>query len=100
MGAGSKDLKIVLSCQLVIFKDFYVQFKMVLYYFNCCLADDISHGDYVSVHITGRMFVSQEDFFSQAGVHDVPLFSLFAFSPLVQSYFRCFYSGIYLSRQI
>ena len=34
MRVGRKDLKIVSSCQLVIFRDFYVQFKMVLYYFN------------------------------------------------------------------
>lgn len=34
MRVGKKDLKIVSSCQLVIFRDFYVQFKMVLYYFN------------------------------------------------------------------
>lgn len=34
MRVGKKDLKIVSSCQLVIFRDFYVQFKMVLYFFN------------------------------------------------------------------
>lgn len=34
MRVGRKDLKIVSSCQLVICRDFYVQFKMVLYYFN------------------------------------------------------------------
>lgn len=34
MRVGRKDLKIVSSCQLVIFWDFHVQFKMVLYYFN------------------------------------------------------------------
>jgi len=37
MRVGRKDLKIVSSCQLVIFRDFYVQFKMVLYYFNFLL---------------------------------------------------------------
>lgn len=34
MRVARKDLKIVSSCQLVIFRDFYVKFKMVLYYFN------------------------------------------------------------------